>query len=67
MQTTTRTIIEVTPDERATLIELLDRERRNLPVEIRHTRTASFRHSLEQRLDVVESLLRCLTLAEPTH
>ena len=67
MQTTTRTMIEVTRDERATLIDLLDRERRNLPVEIRHTRTASFRHSLEQRFDVVETLLSRFTLAEPTH
>ena len=40
------------------LLELLEGERKQLLVEIRHTDTADFRVGLKERLGTVESLLR---------
>jgi len=45
------------------VIELLERERAELPVEIRHTRTATVRDELHQRRDMVQQLLDRLTAA----
>ena len=39
------------------VVELLERERAELPVEIRHTRTASVRDELHRREDMVRDLL----------
>ena len=40
------------------LRELLERERRGLPVEIHHTDNNDFRQLLRDRLKIVEELLR---------
>jgi hypothetical protein len=39
------------------VVELLERERAELPVEIRHTRTSSVRDELHRREDMVRDLL----------
>ena len=57
---------EVSKDEWAILLELLERERAELHPEIRHTRTSSLRDELHRRLEIVEALLeRLRPLAEP--
>ena len=61
MEVISPTNIDVSVEERELLLDLLDRERKNLPIEIRHTRTASFRDYLKHRLDTVEKLFRRLT------
>lgn len=43
------------------VIELLQRERSQLPIEIHHTTTRSFREQLRKRLEMVETLLARLT------
>lgn len=43
--------------ERLLIVELLDRERSDLRVEIHHTRTATFRDELKRRLEMVTKLL----------
>jgi len=43
------------------LIELLEFERDELPVEIRHTRVASMRADLQQRAEAVRELLERLS------
>jgi hypothetical protein len=43
--------------EWALVVELLERERYELPSEIHHTRTSSFRDQLRERLVLVERLL----------
>lgn len=48
------------PDELALLIELLERERRDLPAEIHHTSTSSVRDRLHRRLETVDRLLERL-------
>jgi hypothetical protein len=57
METTTLTPLVVTDEERDIVVELLDRERAKLPIEIRHTRTGKFRDILKRRLYVVTELL----------
>lgn len=47
-------------DEWALVVELLERERGELPAEIRHTRTTTVREELRQRLQLVEALLERL-------
>lgn len=42
------------------VVELLERERGDLPAEIRHTRTSNIREELRQRLKTVEGLLEKL-------
>ena len=49
--------LSMSPAERDLLVELLEREQAELPVEIRHTRTAEFRDELHHRQDVVRGLL----------
>ena len=39
------------------IVELLERERAELPVEIRHTRTSSVRDDLRGRAEMVKRLL----------
>ena len=43
--------------ERELIFELLERERADLPVEIRHTRTSSVRDDLRGRSEMVKRLL----------
>jgi hypothetical protein len=50
--------ITVTGPDLSLVVELLERARNELLVEIRHTDTASFRKSLRRRLDRVEALLQ---------
>lgn len=40
------------------VLDLLERERRELPTEIHHTDSHDYRHRLEERLEVVEALIR---------
>lgn len=47
----------LTDAERALIIELLERERSELPGEIRHTQNSDYRDSLHRRLELVQSLL----------
>lgn len=43
--------------ERQLLVELLQREKDDLPVEIHHTRTAAVREELSRRRELVRELL----------
>jgi hypothetical protein len=47
----------LTDAERALIIELLERERSELPGEIHHTQNSDYRDSLHRRLELVQSLL----------
>jgi aromatic ring-cleaving dioxygenase len=49
--------ITLTDEERTLLVELLERERGDLPAEIHHTRTHSVRDELHTRVHRVEQLL----------
>ncbi len=51
---------ELSEDEWALVVELLEHERGELPVEIRHTRTSSLRDDLRKRADMVRDLLERL-------
>ncbi len=42
------------------VIELLEEERRELPIEIRHTDSRAYRDQLHQRLDAIDSILERL-------
>ncbi|MEP0845542.1 MAG: hypothetical protein HRF50_01830 [Phycisphaerae bacterium] len=48
--------LELSSEEAELLQELLDRERRGLGPEIRHTHNREFRETLKQRYDLVEAL-----------
>ncbi len=50
--------VDLAPGEAEILIELLERERQYLPVEIHHSSTAKYREQLRRRLDVVEGILQ---------
>ena len=54
------------PVERELLLELLERERAELPVEIRHTRTSELRDELRERQELVRSLLERLGVPAAT-
>jgi hypothetical protein len=43
--------------EWALILEMLERERSELPVEIHHTRSASVRAELQQRMEMVRDML----------
>jgi hypothetical protein len=60
MQAISPLALTLSEEERDVVIELLDRERTNLPVEIRHSRTGKFRELLKRRLSVVTELLHRL-------
>ena len=51
---------ELSAAEWALVVELLQRERSELPVEIRHTRTSSVREELHRRQELVQDLLQKL-------
>lgn len=51
--------------EWALVVELLERERSELPVEIHHTRSSSVRTELHDRAEMVRSLLGRLRTAAP--
>ena len=55
---------ELSEAEWALMLELLQRERSELPVEIRHTRTSSVREELHRRQEMVQGLLQ--RLKKPT-
>ena len=48
------------------IVELLERERSDLPVEIRHTRSSSVRAELHERAEMVRSLLGRLRIPMAT-
>jgi hypothetical protein len=50
----------LTDEEWGLVIELLERERRELPTEIHHTATREMRHKLRARLDTLDRLLERL-------
>ena len=52
-------------EEREILVELLDRERSSLAVEIHHSRTAKFRDGLRHRFDVITTLMPRLKIESP--
>jgi hypothetical protein len=45
-------------DELKLVVELLEREQKELLIEIRHTDTANFRTGLKERLATIEALLK---------
>jgi hypothetical protein len=47
----------LTDEETDLLVDLLERERSDLPVEIRHTRSSAYRDELRKREDMVDRLL----------
>ena len=56
METRRPAAITVSTEEREVLVELLEHELRNLPVEIHHTRTLKFRDQLKHRLALIEDM-----------
>ena len=55
---------ELSEDEVALVLELLEREERELPSEMHHTRSADYRDALHRRLELVRGLVsRLHTLA----
>jgi hypothetical protein len=55
---------KITEAEWALIVEMLERERSELPVEIHHTRSSSVRAELQERSEMVRSLL--VRLRTPT-
>ena len=53
----------LTQPEWALILELLERERYELPAEIHHTRTTDVREELRRRMETVDSLLARLRRA----
>ena len=53
-------LTSLTGAELSLVIELLERERFELPTEIHHTRTASLRDDLRRRVEMVDRLLERL-------
>ena len=51
---------KLSQEEWMLIAELLERERGELPAEIHHTRTMTFRNELHHRKQVVDELLKCL-------
>jgi len=65
MSTAAKNPPALTQAEWDVIIELLKRERSDLPAEIHHTRTTEMRDQLHQRLELVDRLLARLSgLAE---
>lgn len=50
----------LTDEEWALVIELLQRERQDLPAEIHHTRSSPYRDELHARLEAISRLLERL-------
>jgi len=51
----------LTEEEWDLVIELLERKRSELPIQIHHARARDFRDQLRKRLDLVDQLLQRLT------
>jgi hypothetical protein len=51
---------EMSAEEVELLVELLEREERDLPSEIHHTRLTNYRNALHERLELVRGLLEHL-------
>jgi hypothetical protein len=49
--------LNLSPDQWELIVELLQREHDDLPVEIHHSRVAGYREELRQRQAVVQQLL----------
>ncbi len=60
MQAAMRPLIELNGPERELLIELLEKERGELPAEIRHTDKPDMKDRLRERLETVERMLNRL-------
>lgn len=56
----------LTDQEWTIVVDLLERERRDLPAEVHHTDNRAYRHGLQERLDVVTSLIERLEAAMAT-
>ena len=54
----------LTEDEWALIVELLEREQSELPTEIHHTRSSSYRDELRARRKMVDELLQHFTRPE---
>jgi hypothetical protein len=50
------TAYNLSEPEKALLLELLEREMADLPVEIRHTRSSTMREELHERLNLVREM-----------
>jgi hypothetical protein len=55
--------LTLTNEEWEIVQDLLERERRELPSEVRHTDKRDYRHKLEARLDMVESMIKRIEFA----
>jgi hypothetical protein len=60
MSPTTTSQPILSDEEWRLVVELLERERTHLPIEIHHTTTRSFKEQLRQRLELLERLLERL-------
>jgi len=60
METALKTQPVLTEEEWALVVELLEREEKELPAEIHHTRTSTVRDELHKRLGMVRGLLERL-------
>ena len=60
MNPTAETQLELTDVERELIVELLERERTELPHEIHHTTTGAMRRELERRFETTELALKKL-------
>jgi hypothetical protein len=60
MNVATNTRPELSQDEWALVVQLLERERSELPPEIHHTTSNTMRQHLHERLEMVERLIKCL-------
>jgi hypothetical protein len=60
METLASSPLTLAEQERELLVDLLDRELKNLPIEIHHTRTSKFKDRLKERMHLVEGILERL-------
>jgi hypothetical protein len=50
-------LADLSEAQRALIIELVERERRELPAELHHTRTTAVRQQLRERAKLIDGLL----------
>ncbi len=65
MEEAYRERLELGAEQREILTELLESERTQLLIEIRHTEHRSYRQQLRHRLELVEQLLAQITESRP--
>ncbi len=65
MNTAVKTPPTLSESEWELILELIERERADLPAEIHHTRTTAMRQVLRDRLETIDRLLE--RLREPPH